>query len=208
MGQVHDERVEARPPFGREDGRHGLGVSRIGSEAIDGLGRHNHEAAVAQAVRGGFDGIRRGLQNGQRCSFWYLKPRCLRHTGVVGQMGPGAQLQPRRSPHGAAPRLPCRTGSVPARCRGEGAREMRCGGRDGAQGRVSARCRARPLGASQARAGATHQSRQRGPDAHMRCPDRQPDAVPGRFDGCRHRVRGGLHAGAGAAGRRLRQRDR
>jgi hypothetical protein len=40
IGHMHDQRIEVGPPLRRIDARHRLRVARIGSEAIDRLGRH------------------------------------------------------------------------------------------------------------------------------------------------------------------------
>ncbi len=48
-----DQGIEARPALGLEDGGDGDGVSSVGGEAIDGLGRKDDEAAVGQGA-GGF----------------------------------------------------------------------------------------------------------------------------------------------------------
>jgi hypothetical protein len=51
---VGDQRVEARTALGLEDRRHGRGVRGVGAQAIDGLGRQQHEPAVAPGPsRGG-----------------------------------------------------------------------------------------------------------------------------------------------------------
>ena len=53
VGDVHDERVERRPPLGGEDAGHGAVAPRVGAEAVDGLGRKGDELARAQEARGG-----------------------------------------------------------------------------------------------------------------------------------------------------------
>ena len=52
IGDMGDQGVEARAALGLEDGGHRDGVSGVGGEAIDGLGREDHEAAVGQDAGG------------------------------------------------------------------------------------------------------------------------------------------------------------
>ena len=52
VGNVRDQRVEARAVLGGVDLGYGLRVGRVGAEAVDGLGRKRDEAACAQD-RGG-----------------------------------------------------------------------------------------------------------------------------------------------------------
>ena len=40
VGDMDDQRVEARPALGRVDPRDRLGIGGVGGEAVDGLGRH------------------------------------------------------------------------------------------------------------------------------------------------------------------------
>ena len=49
---VHDQRVEARPALGLVDARDGVGVGRVGGEAVDRLGRHRDWLAGEDQPRG------------------------------------------------------------------------------------------------------------------------------------------------------------
>ena len=54
-GQVrhmHDQRVEAGPPLGLVDAGHRRPVARVGSQAVDRLGRDRHAAALGQQAGG------------------------------------------------------------------------------------------------------------------------------------------------------------
>ena len=46
--EVHDQWMRRRPPFQLEDPVHGLGVLRIGAEAVDGFRRERDQLACAQ----------------------------------------------------------------------------------------------------------------------------------------------------------------
>ena len=63
---VHDQRVEAGAPLGREDRRHRAPVGGIAAEPIDGLGREGDKAALPQQRRRGRDSFLRCLHNGHR----------------------------------------------------------------------------------------------------------------------------------------------
>ena len=45
VGNMHDQRIETRPPLGLEDPRHRLAVEGIGAQAIDRFGRKGDETA-------------------------------------------------------------------------------------------------------------------------------------------------------------------
>ena len=52
IGDVGDQRVEARPALGLEDRRHGGRIGRVRAQAIDGLGRQDDQPARAQGAGG------------------------------------------------------------------------------------------------------------------------------------------------------------
>jgi len=52
---MRDEGVEARPPLGLEDARHGVFVQGVRAKAVNGLGGKHHEPALAQKVGGAAD---------------------------------------------------------------------------------------------------------------------------------------------------------
>ena len=54
---MHDQRIEARPLFRREDLGDSGRVQRIGAEPIDGLGRKRDDIAPRKRLRGLFDGV-------------------------------------------------------------------------------------------------------------------------------------------------------
>ncbi len=53
VGDVDDERIEARAPLGGEDRGDGRRVGRVGAEAVHRLGRKGDEAPRAQVLCGG-----------------------------------------------------------------------------------------------------------------------------------------------------------
>ena len=65
IGDMGDERIERRPPLGRVESCNGGAVSRVGAEAVDGLGREGHEAAGGEQARGVAD--RRRIRLGHAC---------------------------------------------------------------------------------------------------------------------------------------------
>ena len=48
VGDVGDQRVEARPALGGENPRHGLTVGGVGGEPVDRLGRQDDQGALAE----------------------------------------------------------------------------------------------------------------------------------------------------------------
>ena len=52
VGDMGDQRIEAGPALGLEDGGHGGGVSGVGGEAVDGLGRQDDEPPGGQRLGG------------------------------------------------------------------------------------------------------------------------------------------------------------
>src|ERR1035437_7757199 len=48
---VDDERALARPPFHREDARHGSGIEGIGAQTVDRFGRERDDHAAANKLR-------------------------------------------------------------------------------------------------------------------------------------------------------------
>lgn len=52
VGDMGDQRVEARPAFGLENGGDRPRVFRVGGQPIDGLGGQDDEAAKAQRLGG------------------------------------------------------------------------------------------------------------------------------------------------------------
>jgi len=48
---MDDERVEGRPALGLVDARDRFAIGRVGGEAVDGLGRHRHDATVGDQPR-------------------------------------------------------------------------------------------------------------------------------------------------------------
>ena len=55
---MHDDGVVRRPALGRIDARHSLGLQSMRAQPVDRLGRKGDELALAQALRGGGDGLR------------------------------------------------------------------------------------------------------------------------------------------------------
>ena len=51
IGDVDDQRIEARAALGLVDLEHGVGIGGVGAEAVDGLGREGDELAGAQDAR-------------------------------------------------------------------------------------------------------------------------------------------------------------
>jgi hypothetical protein len=49
-GDVRDQRIEGRPPFGRVEARNGLAIARIGAEPVDRLSREGREPARRKAA--------------------------------------------------------------------------------------------------------------------------------------------------------------
>ena len=60
---MHDQRIELWPPLGGEDRGDSLAVGRVGTEAIDRLGRECDQTAVAQNRGRAFDCARVGGLN-------------------------------------------------------------------------------------------------------------------------------------------------
>ncbi len=60
IGEMHDHWMIGGAPFGREDTLHGVGVARVGAEAVDGLRRKCNELAAVQKGRRAPDHSRRG----------------------------------------------------------------------------------------------------------------------------------------------------
>jgi hypothetical protein len=56
-GDMHDQRIEARPVLGGKDLGHGLVLRRIGAETVDGLGRKGDELPFDQRFDGFGDGL-------------------------------------------------------------------------------------------------------------------------------------------------------
>ena len=52
VGDMGDQRIEARPALGFEDGGDGGGVPRVGGQTIDGFGRQDDEPAGGQGLGG------------------------------------------------------------------------------------------------------------------------------------------------------------
>ena len=52
IGQMHDQRVEARSPLGLEDARHGKIRPRVAAKAVNRLGREGDKTAPPQKVCG------------------------------------------------------------------------------------------------------------------------------------------------------------
>ena len=55
IGDVDDQRIEARPALGFVDAGDGAGVRRVGGEAVDRLGRHRDRLPVTDQRGGGGD---------------------------------------------------------------------------------------------------------------------------------------------------------
>ena len=54
IGDMDDQRVEARPAFGRVDARYRFRIGRIGGQAVNGLGRNGDRFARKNQARGLF----------------------------------------------------------------------------------------------------------------------------------------------------------
>jgi hypothetical protein len=52
VGDMGDQRVEPWPALGLEDGGYGLGIRRVGGQAVDRFGRQDDEAALAKRLGG------------------------------------------------------------------------------------------------------------------------------------------------------------
>ena len=62
-GHMHDQRIEARPPLGGEDGGHRFAVGGVGAQAIDGLGGEGDQPSAGQQARRFRDAIGIGAAN-------------------------------------------------------------------------------------------------------------------------------------------------
>ena len=63
VGDMNDERIEARATLGREDRRHRFAVGRVGAEAVHRLGGERDEASRPQVRCGGRDRFIRCLDD-------------------------------------------------------------------------------------------------------------------------------------------------
>ena len=51
IGQVHDERIKARPLFRFENFERGVAIERVGRQSVNGLRRQRHDIAPRAAAR-------------------------------------------------------------------------------------------------------------------------------------------------------------
>ena len=54
-GDVRDQRIESRPPFGRIEARDGLTITGIGAQPVNGFSRERDQPAGRKAARRGLD---------------------------------------------------------------------------------------------------------------------------------------------------------
>src|SRR5579875_1133121 len=79
-GEMHDQRVEARPLLGGKDPGDGVRVCRIAAQAVDGLGRKGDELPGAQQFGGARDRLRgRGNDAGRAHDRYLFLSRAARH---------------------------------------------------------------------------------------------------------------------------------